>query len=341
MTVQVLQYPDTQHRHNRQGHAVALEVFDRLVQGIDKRFPDQRVLIIDTTFIDRFRLPQDVRPFINQIDVLIWFCGVEHPRLTPADVTRYEKVLQAKTNLRYGMYLGPDHFNLQAVSWRRWYTQTLDPAELDLLDFRYHFIMYNRLPRPHRVQLVNLIRDRNLTQHGLVTLGSMTGDNEDFESKRLANASAMCFDSTIDQRYVCESAYPIDTPLDVSLGNLSVWRQHFLHVVSESEVDNTDFMFVTEKTWRPILGCRPFVLLAQDSVRDYLQEQGFETWDNFWPVDPNDPDRVIKVIDYVSTLSNDQVQDLYQHMRPALIQNQQRFLSYIDEHEQRIKKYLA
>jgi hypothetical protein len=60
-------------------------------------------------------------------------------------------------------------------------------------------------------------------------------------------------------------------PHDIhSLGNLDIWQQHFLNVVGETEFMHWDNMFISEKTWKPILGLRPFVINGQTKIYQYF-----------------------------------------------------------------------
>ena len=55
----------------------------------------------------------------------------------------------------------------------------------------------------------------------------------------------------------------------------------YFSVVAESTVDSDD-LFITEKTFKPIAYYHPFIVLGQPGVLEYLRSQGFETFDNLF-----------------------------------------------------------
>jgi hypothetical protein len=69
-----------------------------------------------------------------------------------------------------------------------------------------------------------------------------------------------------------------------SLGDLHNWNRSLLCIVTETEFSNTNpsNFFMSEKTWKPVLGLRPFFVYGQPRLRDYLKEQGFDIFEDIF-----------------------------------------------------------
>lgn len=130
--------------------------------------------------------------------------------------------------------------------------------------------------------------------------------------------------------------YPI--PNDVyTLGDIATWQSAYLNIVTETTFDNDDF-FISEKTWKPVIGLRPFFVYGQPKLRKYLKEQGFDTFED--------------IIDYAS-LTRETEHDYAElavrtintltvnyssRFQQRLVNNQQRFRSYVYEQWDRLFK---
>ena len=103
-------------------------------------------------------------------------------------------------------------------------------------------------------------------------------------------------------------------------------------------------MFITEKTWKPILGLRPFVLNGQTKIYQYLRNQGFRTFNRYWDhielEQANEfevHDSIVAVVRYLSTLNNTEILSMYRDMLPDLRHNRLRFFEFAQEQQYRIE----
>ena len=103
-------------------------------------------------------------------------------------------------------------------------------------------------------------------------------------------------------------------------------------------------MFITEKTWKPIIGLRPFVLNGQTKIYQYLRDHGFHTFNHYWPHIKIEElsefevhDSLIEVIKFLSTLSNTTLLEMYSDMLPALKHNRNRFFEFAQEQKYKIE----
>ena len=67
-----------------------------------------------------------------------------------------------------------------------------------------------------------------------------------------------------------------------SLGDINIWQNSLLCLVTETEFSNRypQNFFASEKTFKPILGMRPFFIYGQPRLREYLKQQGFDTFED-------------------------------------------------------------
>jgi hypothetical protein len=220
------------------------------------------------------------------------------------------------------------------------YFKSYTTEELLLEDPACLFVNYNRKPREHRTALVQKIVDANLNNHGIVSLGK----NDSTYSKR-EKGLCLLLGETIEE-YKDGNWGMADTlgiPHDIhSLGNINTWKTHFLTVVSETEFFPWDNTFVSEKTWKPILGLRPFVLNGQAKVYQWLRERGFKTFNHYFNgielenvTELEIHDSIIEVLKYLVTLDKKEILAMYNDMLPDLIHNRDRFFEFSREQQYR------
>lgn len=104
-------------------------------------------------------------------------------------------------------------------------------------------------------------------------------------------------------------------------------QQAFVHVVTETVFDYPT-IFVSEKTYKPIINKRPFILVASPGCLKNLKDNGFKTFDYYWNesydsiVDPTQ--RMLAIVELVNSLchkSVQELQDICQDMAPILEYN--------------------
>jgi hypothetical protein len=85
---------------------------------------------------------------------------------------------------------------------------------------------------------------------------------------------------SIDNRQV-EDQYKLDVP-NTNYSLLQFYNQFEIELVSETFLYGQTF-FPTEKTARPIVGCRPMLINGPINFLDNLKQLGFKTFDQLWP----------------------------------------------------------
>jgi hypothetical protein len=100
----------------------------------------------------------------------------------------------------------------------------------------------------------------------------------------------------------------------------------FVDIVSETFTSGDSF-YPTEKTFRPMLLKKPFVVMSSANHLIYLRQMGFQTFGDFWSEDYDGLTRraryqkIIELIDFIANKSKDELYDMYQRMQPILDHN--------------------
>lgn len=311
---------------------------------IEQAFPHSENLLINTTwFGPQFNNNQwaGYKQLISaqQFDQVFLLAAADPVFLSPDQITSIQTETQAKLYL-IGHFDSEYYFNFHSQVLPKYFVQ-YSTDQLELRDLAYIYVNYNRKPRDHRSALVNQLINEDLLKYGVVTLGKQ---NNIF-SKEITPSQHLTLNETPDNavgNWAMSMEFGI--PHDIhSLGNMQIWQQHFLNVVGETEFLPWDNMFVSEKTWKPILGLRPFVINGQTKIYQYLRDQGFRTFNHYWPHIELETinelqvhDSIVQLIKYLVGLGTDQLQHLYSHMLPDLLHNRQHFTEFSNSQQHRI-----
>ena len=100
-------------------------------------------------------------------------------------------------------------------------------------------------------------------------------------------------------------------------------------------------IMVTEKTFKPIIGLRPFIINGDPESYHWLRSRGFKTFTHWFPVDdienPNKlHNKIIEILLWVKEQPDDYIMQLYNEMLPDLIHNRNRFYEFAKEEKLRI-----
>lgn len=104
------------------------------------------------------------------------------------------------------------------------------------------------------------------------------------------------------------------------------YNNAFLDIVHETDLSSENF-FITEKTLRPMMFHRPFLLSAGKNYLRKLHGLGFKTFGSWWSEDYDMYDgkerlrSIRQIIRQLSTLTLDQMRAILKEMRPLLEHN--------------------
>jgi hypothetical protein len=93
------------------------------------------------------------------------------------------------------------------------------------------------------------------------------------------------FEDALEQGYMRRKKIldQTDSSNKDNFGNSTVkfYADSYFSIVSESNDKNS--LFVTEKTFKPIAHCHPFILQGSPKILEYLKENNYETYDDYFP----------------------------------------------------------
>jgi hypothetical protein len=216
------------------------------------------------------------------------------------------------------------------------YFKKYEMSDFVLTDPKWIYLNYNRKPRDHRIQFVDKLFENNLQDLGIITLGK---DSQIYNKTDIVPRELNLSESPNEGNWGMSMDFGI--PHDIhTLGNMDLWQQHFLTIVGETEFLPWDHTFVTEKTFKPIIGMRPFVINGQTKIYSWLRQHGFRTFNHFWPhIKMEDltefevHDSIVAVIKYLATQD---IRKMYQLMQADLGHNRNRFIEFAREQQHTI-----
>ena len=174
------------------------------------------------------------------------------------------------------------------------------------------YLAYNRKPKIHREWLVN-----SLIEHDLLDRGWITYESSHYPQIDVKTGSTDQENHSGDLRF--------SRPEDVcSLGNLRTWRDSYMVIVSETEHD--DPWQLSEKTWKPIFGMRPFLINGSRELYKNLEKLDLYTpKDLFKNVDLDCYyESVVKQIQALYIKTPDELYRLWEDQFEMLLYNRQR-----------------
>lgn len=210
------------------------------------------------------------------------------------------------------------------------YFKHYNNTELELNLQAKKFICLNRKPHAHRRLLVTHLLNSDVADQGHISIGDLL--------------NPVLIDQQFTDDQGINDALPDGLPIknDVySLGDVDVWKNSLLCIVTETTfgTENSQDFFISEKTWKPVIGNRPFFIYGQPQLRTYLKEQGFDVFEDI--IDYNKLSDHATELDYaqlaVDTISKLSITS-YGRLQKRTLRNQQRFQTYVYEQWARLEK---
>lgn len=151
------------------------------------------------------------------------------------------------------------------------------------------------------------------------------------------------FMKTLPQKNDTVDQYPILTPAHFAIAKL--YPDFFVEIVCETFLSGRSF-YPTEKTWRPLICCTPFLMLGPRNFLANLQRLGFRTfsqwWDESYDQDADlDNGRVAiqsiqKIMHRLSKMSVNELEAMYIDMSDTLQYNREHFMQLRTQDFQKI-----
>jgi hypothetical protein len=306
------------------------DVDQKIKNTILSMLSDEHVFI-NTTWIEK---DLELKNIINKNKIAVCYSGPDWENSNCIDI-RKDAHLFIKNNSKKTIHIGNTeglyYFNFWAEFIRMNFDSFFDTKYTVLPNFKKVYMCLNRKPHAHRLFLINELIEKNLTDKGLISLG---------DSEKLMIIDEQLDDIVLLGENAVHGKMPIKNDI-LTLGDAKNWNSFFINVVTETTI-HTD-LFISEKTWKPIIGLRPFLILGDNNVYPKLKSLGFDTFDDLfgtWWNDNNWEKRAKSIVDILENFRLEECIKHYKNILPRLIKNRERFLIYINENKQRIENLL-
>ena len=161
------------------------------------------------------------------------------------------------------------------------------------LSKRYLFNCLNNAPKPYRALLLGAIVESGLDgfySSPTVPFSTLFEGCIEYLNKQMRNKSLTKEDFNTALRWlnILENKYPIilDKPDEdsIHMRKMSADNEFVnslfdcdISIVTESSID--DNLFVSEKVFKPIIMCQPFIVLGPNRINNYLESLQYNTFD--------------------------------------------------------------
>ena len=180
----------------------------------------------------------------------------------------------------------------------------------------HHFLAFSRVPKSHRIALFGeLMTNEKFKNKNITSLGGVDNNNPKghydmsdrileggYRNKKTIQEFYKTYDSTKHYTYDEDDL----ENNKASSFNEDAHRSTFVNIITESSFSPKS-VFFSEKTYKPILACQPFIMLCNPHSLKKLKEQGFKTFDKWWDEsydeETNFTKRFSKIIDIMEEIS--------------------------------------
>ena len=207
---------------------------------------------------------------------------------------------------------------------------------IDDFNIQKHFLCFNNLTKLHRLWMFyEFMNNPQLKNKSLLSLNKNTTDVSFFDIVSSTNYNEMIeyyktYDSNIGYSYDTS-----DWVKDVQRGdsiNINAHLNTFVNVITET-LTMQDVVFITEKTYKSIYTCQPFIIVGNANSLKKLKEYGFKTFDSWWDESYDDEidfekrmNKITKVLEDISNWSLEKCASIRKEMREILIHNYNQML---------------
>lgn len=230
--------------------------------------------------------------------------------------------------LGLGSYPGAGDLTFWAHALDRHFVDIGSDILEDTASIDHAYLCLNRKPHWHRRRLYDQLSSRNLLDHGLVSMGT---DGHGAERRLPLEVDSQDLSPNSGSQYY---GMPND---NASLGHLSNWRRCFINIVTETVYDIRKNWFVSEKTFKPILGLRPFLVYDPDGARTWLDHRKFENYtrdfQDITDLDLSDPDNTAPFLEILTQSGPAYWKKKYLDLVPKMRYNKQRFRELLFEEQ--------
>ena len=204
-----------------------------------------------------------------------------------------------------------------------------------------NYIALNRMPRPHRLKLVEKLLEYNLIDKGYVSFGTESGWEERTKS------AIECYKDEFPNIYKNLDKFPLDiniattreNPADIWIQDVEFFEESYFSVVTETVYStgpqtsilgdsSSNSIFPTEKTYKPIAMLQPFILVSTPGFLSALRNCGYKTFhpyiDETYDTIEDDNERMNAIVNEINRLcsfTDDEWKQWMQNIKPIVEYN--------------------
>jgi hypothetical protein len=217
---------------------------------------------------------------------------------------------------------------------------------LDFVDnfkLEKHFLCFNNLTKLHRLWIFyELMNNKNLLNKSIVSLSSRT-TNESFLD--IVNSTNNINMINYFKNYNSNIGYSYDTTnwkRDVQVGdtiNIEAQLKTFVNIVTET-LTMQDVVFITEKTYKPIYTCQPFIIVGNAYTLKKMKELGYKTFDKWWDESYDEEielekriNAITKILEEIASWDLEKCAAIRKEMKEILIHNYNQMLNNDEQYK--------
>ena len=207
---------------------------------------------------------------------------------------------------------------------------------IDNFNIQKHFLCFNNLTKLNRLWIFyELMNNQKLKNKSILSLNKNTTNKTFLDIVNPTNNTNMIeyyktYDSNIGYSYDTNNWFK-----DVQTGdsiNIDAHLKTFVNIVTETLTEK-DVVFITEKTYKPIYVCQPFIIVGNTYTLKKMKELGFKTFDKWWDESyDNELDlekrinKITKVLEEIASWDLEKCTTMRNEMKEILIHNYNQML---------------
>ena len=302
-------------------------IVDSLLQNISKD-SNRTVVINSVWYTDQYH--HEVMTWLrsNPVDRIVLIAMLDQAIPQPLWYSEFNCEV-----LAVGYYPGDYAVDFCALFVEHYLIPPAQDILLDATQIDTAYMCLNRKPHWHRRKLYNSLKSLDIVKHGIVSMG---GDN---------GQAKILLDVDRDSDNLAPNPGPehYGPPNDiVSLGHIKNWQRHLVNIVTETGYDINQSGFVSEKIYKPIVGCRPFLVYDPDGGTQWLQDRGFKSYvrdfTDITDLDLTNPDNLAGFLVVLCSQSSKYWQAKYLALQEKILYNKHHFTDYVQDQWIKIKQ---
>ena len=232
-----------------------------------------------------------------------------------------------------GYYPGIGEIDAWALIVDRYFDLLSYPDVMDSTRIDKPYMCLNRKPHWHRMKFYHNLENMDLLDFGIVSMGGNNG----------VPIRKLSLDSGISDIAPNSGKEQNGINNDIcSLGHPDNWYRCFVNIVTETVWGIEQKYFVSEKIYKPIVGCRPFLVYDPNGAESWLVQRGFETFTkDFTDITDLDLTFPENIAPFIKVLCSQPV-SYYRHkfvdLEEKISYNKSRFNQYCSEQKSRIRQ---